>query len=103
MLTSHESPQVRYDLDLIWQKQVQLKVPIFAWWLLRNRLPTKLNLVNGGVLSPEACLCVFGYGQVEDAQHLFVSCRFFGSMWPLLWSWIGFEGANHQDISYHFT
>ncbi|MCI64593.1 cysteine-rich receptor-like protein kinase, partial [Trifolium medium] len=37
--------QQRIDLDaveeLIWHKQVPLKVSIFAWRLLRDRLPTK--------------------------------------------------------------
>jgi len=59
-------------------------------------------LATQGVLSQEACLCVSGCGQVEDARHLFISC-FLSYLWPLLRSWIGFEGAKHQDISAHFT
>lgn len=103
MLTSKESPQMQNDLELIQHKQVSLKVTIFAWRLLRDRLPTKSNFPNRGILSFEACLCVASCGQVEDARHLFLSCSFFGSLWPLLQSWIGFEGAHHQDISDHFT
>ena len=44
-----------------------------------------------------------GCGQVDDARYLFLSCRFYGSLWPLLRSWIGFDGTDHHDISNHFT
>jgi len=103
MLTSQEPAQVQHDLDLIWHKQVLLKVFIFAWQFRRDRLPTKSNLAIRGVISNDTCLCVVGYGQVEDTRHLFLSISFFGSIWPLLRSWIGFDGANNQDITYHFT
>ncbi|PNY16833.1 hypothetical protein L195_g013560 [Trifolium pratense] len=33
--------------NLIWHKQVPLKVPVLAWRLLRDRLPTKSNLALG--------------------------------------------------------
>jgi hypothetical protein len=35
-----------------------LKVSIFAWRLLRNRLPTKANLVTQGIISPDLHYCV---------------------------------------------
>jgi len=39
---------------------------------------------------------------VEDARNLFLSCSCFGSLWPLVRSWIGFDGVDHQEISDHF-
>jgi len=39
--------------DLIWHKQVSLKVSIFAWRLLRGRLPTKSNMTTRGIISSE--------------------------------------------------
>jgi len=36
MLNAPEIPQVLHDVELIWQKQVPLKVSIFAWRLLRD-------------------------------------------------------------------
>ncbi|GAU41193.1 hypothetical protein TSUD_26180 [Trifolium subterraneum] len=69
--------------DLIWHPQVPLKVSILAWRLLRDRLPTKGNLVTRGILSPEAHFCVSGCGAVESAQHLFLSYSTFGQLWPL--------------------
>ena len=59
MLTTHDTPQDRQDVDLIWHKQVPVKVSIFAWRLLRDRLPTKSNLVTRSVIDSEASLCVW--------------------------------------------
>ncbi|GAU49983.1 hypothetical protein TSUD_287480 [Trifolium subterraneum] len=61
---------------------VPLKVSIFAWRLLRDRLPTKANLVVRGVLSTAVDTCVFGCGAAESAHHLFLSCGISGSIWP---------------------
>ncbi|GAU51099.1 hypothetical protein TSUD_411800 [Trifolium subterraneum] len=47
---------------------VPLKVSIFAWRLLCDRLPTKTNLVTRGILSPAAHSCVSGCGAAESAH-----------------------------------
>ncbi|MCI39465.1 glutamate-gated kainate-type ion channel receptor subunit GluR5, partial [Trifolium medium] len=60
---------------------VPLKVSIFAWRLLQDRLPTRANLVSRGILSTAAHHCVSGCGAVESAQHLFLSCGTFGPLW----------------------
>ena len=65
MLTNQETSQVLQNVDLIWHKQVPLKVSIFAWRLIRDRLPTKSNLAYSGILDSEACFCVSGCGLVE--------------------------------------
>jgi len=63
--------------DLIWRKQVPLKVCVLAWRLLRNRLPTKDNLLARGVLSHINHHCVaVGCSDFETVQHLFISCPF---------------------------
>ncbi|GAU41930.1 hypothetical protein TSUD_139160 [Trifolium subterraneum] len=68
-----------------WQWQpdpdIGYTVSIFAWRLLHDRLPTKANLVTHGILSPADGLCVCGCGAAESAQHLFLSCSTFGSIW----------------------
>ncbi|GAU44198.1 hypothetical protein TSUD_373340 [Trifolium subterraneum] len=73
LLTSHDSVSTDVAEELIWHTQVPLKVSIFAWRLLRDRLPTKANLVTRGIISSEAHYCVSGCGVVESAQHLFLS------------------------------
>jgi len=101
MLTAQETQHDGQDVDLIWHKQVPLKVSIFAWRMLHDRLPTKSNLEARGVIGSEVCLCMSGCGLVEDARHLFLACSWFGSIGPLLWSWIGFDGVDHYIISDH--
>ena len=102
LLTSQEQPLLQQNLELIWHKQVPLKVSIFVWRMLRDRLPTKENLANLGIISMKAWLCRAGCGQVEDLNHLFISCPYFGALWPLVWAWLGVAGAQSQVISNHF-
>jgi len=42
ILTTHTFPSDDCVLDLVWHKQVPLKVSIFVWRLLQDRLPTKI-------------------------------------------------------------
>ena len=68
-------------MDLIWHHQVLLKVSVFAWQLLRDRLPTKENLAVRGVIPTYATSCVSSCGHIVTAQHLFLSCSTFASLW----------------------
>ena len=89
--------------SMVWHRQVPLKVSILAWRLLHNRLPTKSNLASHGILVHDMHLCVFGCGEVETAQHLFVSCPIFRDLWPQVRAWIGVSGVDPLDISDHFV
>ncbi|GAU31515.1 hypothetical protein TSUD_332900 [Trifolium subterraneum] len=102
LLTTHPSDPHEAALDLIWHKQVPLKVSIFAWRLLRDRLPTKSNLVIRGIITSEAQDCVAGCGGMETAQHLFISCSTFGSLWSSVRSWIGFSSVDPHSLTDHF-
>ncbi|MCI58334.1 O-acyltransferase WSD1, partial [Trifolium medium] len=82
LLTTQDTVTLDAASGLIWHRQVPLKVSICAWRLVRDRLPTKANLVTRGILSTEAHLCVSGCGEVESAQHLFLNCSSFGLIWP---------------------
>ncbi|MCI04016.1 70 kDa peptidyl-prolyl isomerase, partial [Trifolium medium] len=103
LLTSQVPSTIDEAEDLIWHTQVPLKVAIFAWRLLRDRLPTKVNLVTRGILSQEAHFCTSGCGAVESAQHLFISCDIFGSLWALVRSWIGFSSVDPFSLRDHFV
>jgi len=73
-----------------------------AWRLLRNRLPTKSNLLARVIISKEAQRCVTGCGEVETAQHLFVSCPIFNEVWPLVRQRIRVYGVDPLDTQQHF-
>ncbi|GAU28189.1 hypothetical protein TSUD_313480 [Trifolium subterraneum] len=85
------------------QMAVPLKVSILVWRLLRDRLPTKANLVTRGILPLAAYQCVSGCGAAETAQHLFISCSTFGSLWPLVSSWIGSSLVTAQTLPDHYV
>ncbi|PNX91700.1 kinesin-like protein, partial [Trifolium pratense] len=103
LLTTFDSVTVDDAENLIWHSQVPLKVSIFAWRLLRDRLPTKSNLVSRGILSSAAHLCISGCGEAESAHHLFISCSCFGSLWALVCSWIGVPLTSSTTIRDHFV
>jgi len=72
LTTPNDIPPVGVN-DLIWHKQVPLKVSIFAWRLLRDRLPTKINLVRRGLINAETVGYVAGCGGDETTSLLFFS------------------------------
>jgi len=91
------------SLELMWHKQVPLKVSVFAWRLIRDRLPTKANLATRGVISTTDIYCVSECGHVETAEHLFLSCSTFASLWQHVRDWIGFDGVDSNNISDHLV
>ncbi|CAJ2672661.1 unnamed protein product [Trifolium pratense] len=103
ILTSQDSVTLHDAENLIWHPQVPLKVSIFAWRLLRDRLPTRANLVNRGVLSSSADTCVFGCGVAESAHHLFLSCSFAGSLWDLVREWVDISPVVSTTLRDHFA
>ncbi|GAU34797.1 hypothetical protein TSUD_206010 [Trifolium subterraneum] len=103
ILTTQDAVHLDDAAGLIWHPQVPLKVSILAWRLLRDRLPTKVNLITRGILPAVAHYCVSGCGEEESAQHLFLSCSTFGSLWSLVSSWIGSSLVMAQTFSDHFV
>jgi len=102
LLTSQDNAHVETAADLIWNKQVPLKVSILAWRLLRDRLPTKLNLLDHDIISADDTVCLAECGHVETTQHLILSCNYYDSLWQAVRSWHGLLGLNPQSISDHF-
>jgi hypothetical protein len=97
-MTSQDSVTLDAAEDLIWHAPVPLKVSIFAWRLLRDKLPTKANLVSRGILSSATHLCVSGCGEAESAHHLFISCGTFGSIWALVRMWISILVVDYTSL-----
>jgi len=74
-----------------------------VWRLLRNRLPTKDNLVRRHVLHHSTFTCISGCGELETAKHLFLYCDIFGSLWSHIWCWLHICSVMPCDIRHHFT
>jgi len=90
----------------LWPKEVPMKVVLFAWRFLRDRLPTKDNLYLLDVIGFDAQLCVGGCGEVETSAHLLLHCNVFGAVWNHIFRWIGvstFMPCDASSLFYHFN
>jgi len=80
-ITSNDVQVDRSLVDDVWHKLIPSKVSLFVWRLLRNKIPTKDNLLRRRVLQITETTCVSGCGDTETASHLFLGCHIFGSLW----------------------
>ena len=88
-------------VDLTLHKAVPLKICLFACRLLQNRLPTIDNLIRRGALHNNNQFCWGGCGSTENADHLFMNCDFYGSIWPMVTLWLGFDSVFPAHITKH--
>ncbi|XP_024630693.1 uncharacterized protein [Medicago truncatula] len=86
-LTTAEVPSEHGLFDDVWQKQVPLKVSVFSF--LRNRLPTKDNLLHMRIIDHDDTSCIGGCGSSETADHLLFRCDHFGMVWHRIYQWLG--------------
>lgn len=75
--------------DILWRKDVPIKVFIFVWRLFGNRLPTKANLFRRGIIHFEDQMCAGGCGMQETNDHLYLNCGFFDQVWKMVQKWLG--------------
>jgi len=59
-------------------------------------------LADRGIILVEAWFCVTGCGQIEDVNHMFLSCPVFGALWLMVRAWLGVEGVHSHATSDHF-
>jgi len=102
LLTTQELHNHDVPTNLIWHQQVPLNVSIFAWRLIWNSLSSKDNLVECDIISLETQHCVSGCGSIKTAQHLFLSCPCFGSLWGLVRAWLNISAADPFHLQDHF-
>lgn len=92
-------------LDALWQRQVPLKVSVFTWRLLRDRFPTRDNLLRMGIIYQDSTSCIRGCRFSETAAHLLLRCDIFGSVWHYVYQWVGISfivPATVGDHLHHF-
>jgi hypothetical protein len=54
--------------------------------------------VRQHIIAPSAHFCVSGYGGVETAQHVFISCHVFVLLRGLIRSWVDISLADLLSI-----
>lgn len=101
-LTSSDSTVEQRNSNMVWLKHVPVKVSVFVWRLFRNRLPTKDNLIRRMVLQQEDNGCVGGCGNSDSAVHFILRCVTFGSLWHLIYKWVGISFISPDRVTDHF-
>jgi len=54
-----------------------------------------------GVILSDYALCSSGCGKEETINHLFLVCKFFGSIWRLLRRWLGISTVISSYMGCH--
>lgn len=101
LLTSSVPTAEYASVHAVWLKQVPLKVSVFVWRLLRNRLPTKDNLERRRVLHHEDSTCIGGCDSQETMAHLILGCPVFGSLWHLIYQWVSVSFISPESVADH--
>lgn len=74
---------------------------VCSWRFLRNRLPTRDNLVRRRALLISDSVCVFGCGEPETASHLFFGCNTFSLLWSHVLHWMGLSAVLPGESRQH--
>ena len=82
-LIRRELTGANHDSDFVdlWKLKISTKAAMFAWRLIRDKLPTRMNLRRRQVLVNDSVCPLCGL-QEEEAAHLFFSCS---KSLPLWW------------------
>jgi hypothetical protein len=97
-LTTYDEPMPAGVYNNVWDKLIPSKVSLFAWRLLQDRIATRSNLVSRHTDS----FCVGGCGDMETAEHLFIGCNLFGSVWYLICLRLGISFVCPGSLQDHF-
>ncbi|RZC16876.1 Formin-like protein 20 [Glycine soja] len=85
----------------LWKVKAPSKAAFFAWRLLEDRLPTKMNLRRRNVEINDPT-CPFCKYKDEDATYIFFSCRKILPFWWKSVSWTNTSGPLPQIPRMHF-
>ena len=66
-------------------------------------MPTKDNLLRRGVIGNDSRMFVGGCSSVETSAHLFLHCNNFGSVWHLIYRWLGISSVIPFYVEDHFN
>ncbi|KAH1209320.1 putative ribonuclease H protein [Glycine max] len=87
--------------EKLWRIRIPARIAVFAWRLIRDRLPTRQNLRRRQVQITDM-LCPFCRIQEEGASHLFFHCNKIQPIWWDTMSWLHIKGAFPLSPKQHF-
>ena len=87
--------------NLFWRLNIPPRAAVFAWRILKNRLPTRYNLLKRNVSVPDQT-CPLCRSHQEEAGHLFFHCKVTTVLWWESMSWIKMAGPLAASPADHF-
>ena len=87
---------------LIWKLKIPPRAAIFSWRHLKDRLPTRDNLLRRNVAIQEAVCPLCGQVQ-EEVDHLFFNCKKTIGLWWESMRWIQVVGPLPASPASHFV
>jgi len=90
-------------LLMMFGRYIPAKVSLFVWRLLRNRLPTKDNLMRRRVIHANDTACAYGCGDSESANHLFLECEIPNMVWLHVQNWLGLRTVYPCHLREYYT
>jgi len=101
-ITNNDVQVDRSRVDNVWHRHIPAKVSLFVWRLLRNRIPTRGNLLRRNIIQENNSNCVHGCEIIESAEHFFLACGNSVILWSLVSAWLGLSLVHHIDLRQHF-
>ena len=87
--------------QLIWKLKIPPRAAIFSWRLIKDRLPTRANLLRRNVALQEN-VCPLCRNEQEEAGHLFFNCNLTIGLWWESLRWIQVIGVLPASPASHF-
>ncbi|GKU90798.1 hypothetical protein SLEP1_g4749 [Rubroshorea leprosula] len=95
---AHRSVQRGPALSKVWQEYIPSKISVFAWQVLQDKIPTKLNLLKRGIIQDIADYkCILCGLASEDPNHLFIHCKIAWGLWNNCYRWWGSKQVLDRD------
>ena len=86
---------------LLWKLKIPPKAAVFTWRHLKDRLPTRSNLIRGNVIIQDTVCPLCGLEQ-EEVGHLFFNCKRIVGMWWESMTWVQAQGTLPASPVDHF-
>ncbi|GKU90659.1 hypothetical protein SLEP1_g4626 [Rubroshorea leprosula] len=99
----HRTVQQSPTISKVWQEFIPSKISVFAWQVLQDKIPTKMNLLKRGIIQDiTESKCVLCGLASEDSNHLFIHCKIAWELWNSCYRWWGSKQVLDKDCGRMF-
>lgn len=96
-LFSRATTEDSYFYKQFWSVKVPLKISIFAWKAVMNKIPTKENLIKRGVVINDSMNYPLCNMDIDSSRHLFFDCPVVYKVWMNCYKWFNLRDHFIQD------